>query len=197
MCDYAEGGSGAAPTSEDFAALQAKLIELEGRLSSRSEDQPSSTTLSDSDAYLGRSDLDSGDHANIPTWTNRFPSVLFLDTDVYKFASTIPPQPEVDIPLVSRMVWSKEKTRRVLFYLTPFRIGSDIEMPKWMLSLLHHLRMDAAVPRYVGERGGFLATFKSGLSVLETPGIRVPSFALRRSTLLFVNVQIYASFPLL
>lgn len=105
MCDYSESGSGVVPTAEDFAALQSKLNDLEERLNSRPEEQ-SSTTLSLSDAHTSNLEPNSGEHVNVPSWTNRFPSVLFLDMDVYKYANTIPPKPEVDIPLVSDLVIS-------------------------------------------------------------------------------------------
>lgn len=103
MCDYSESGSGVVPTAEDFAVLQSKLNDLEGRLNSRPEEQ-SSTTFSLYDAHIGGLEPSPADHVNMPSWTNRFPSVLFLDMDVYKYANTIPPKPEVDIPLVSNMI---------------------------------------------------------------------------------------------
>lgn len=103
MCDYSESGSGVLPTAEDFAALQSKLNDLKGRLNSRPEEQ-SSTTFSLYDAQFGGLEPSPADHVNIPGWTNRFPSVLFLDMDVYKYANTIPPKSEVDIPLVSNMI---------------------------------------------------------------------------------------------
>lgn len=101
ICDYAESRPGTVPTAEDVAVLQKKLNELEGRLNSRPEDQPS-MTLSDSEAYMGVSESIPGDDLNTPTWKNKFPSVFFLDSDVYKYANTLPPKPEVDIPMVSQ-----------------------------------------------------------------------------------------------
>lgn len=100
LCDYSESGPGAVPTAGDFAALQKKLKELEGRLNSRSEDIPS-MTFSEPEANIGGSEPDLGVHAITPTWNNRFPSVFFLDSDVYKAANTLPPKPEVTIPMVS------------------------------------------------------------------------------------------------
>lgn len=107
MCDYSESVSGAVPTAEDFAALQSKLSDLEGRLNSRPEEQSQSfMNFSTSDAYVESPDLASGYHVNTPIWTNKFPSVLFLDKDVYRYANTIPPKPEVDVPLVSDvLIW--------------------------------------------------------------------------------------------
>ncbi|KAJ4394104.1 hypothetical protein N0V93_003321 [Gnomoniopsis smithogilvyi] len=98
ICDYSESGPGPAPTSEDFAALQSKLNELEGRLKPHPE-YPPSMVLNEAEAHRGDLDPILGDHFYTPTWNNRFPSVFFLDSDVYKAANTIPPIPEVDIPM--------------------------------------------------------------------------------------------------
>lgn len=102
-CDYSDNAPAAAPTAEDFAALQTRLVDIEARLNPRPEAQRSMTPTA-YDAYMGSSHLSSAHHADVPTWSNRFPSVFFLDTDVYRFANKMPPKPEVDIPPVRRRV---------------------------------------------------------------------------------------------
>lgn len=103
ICDYTDSASAVVPTAEDFAALQSKLNDLEGRLISRIEEQ-SSVTFNAYDTGIGNLGSNVGDYVSTPTWTNKFPSVLFLDMDVYKFANAIPPKPEVDVPQVSDMI---------------------------------------------------------------------------------------------
>lgn len=104
ICDYADSGPAVVPTAEDFAALQRKLNDLEGRLNSRIEKQSSAMVNAYDASGIGNWESNFGNHENTPAWTNRFPSVLFLDMDVYKYANTIPPKPEVDVPQVSDMV---------------------------------------------------------------------------------------------
>lgn len=130
ICDYSDSGSGVVPTAEDFAALQSKLNDLEGRLNSRAADE-SSTNFNTSDTHIDSLELDSGNHVTTPNWTNKFPSVLFLDMDVYKYANTIPPKPEVDIPLVSNMMIQMSYFKR----------------QEGVCSVGHHQRTLAPVPR--------------------------------------------------
>lgn len=113
-CDY-ESDTGttsstaaAAPTAQDFASLQRKLAQIEARL----ENLPRTTHV---DPSLGMNvdtamDIDDGgksmgrgvETATATLPTNRFPSSLFLDIDMYHFAKNIPPRPTVDIPMVCR-----------------------------------------------------------------------------------------------
>lgn len=120
-CDYAEAAAGAsaAPTAEDFAALQSKLVEIEARLlggggggASNVQNPTPAERSSNAGSWSDPNPRD--DAARSSSWTsgrggggggsaviNRFPSVFFLDTDIYKFAGISPPKPIVDIPMVS------------------------------------------------------------------------------------------------
>lgn len=119
-CDYADAiaaagaSSSSAPTAEDFAALQNKLAEIETRLLSGSgggggspaiaRSHPTPATSSSAADAGTLAEPGSEDHragGAPPVVTNRFPSVFFLDTDIYKFAGIVPPRPVVDIPIVS------------------------------------------------------------------------------------------------
>lgn len=102
-CDYnaadAAAAVGGGPTAEAFAALQTRLADIEARLvgggggghgEGRGSSLLASTTSADDG--LGR----------VPrVGTNRFPSVLFLDIDTYKFSARLPPRPVINIPAVS------------------------------------------------------------------------------------------------
>ncbi|KAF3765266.1 putative fungal-specific transcription factor [Cryphonectria parasitica EP155] len=127
-CDYSDGAvAAAAPSAEDFAALQMKLMEIEARLKSaatgpgpfpdcqRQQQQTALTpTASSTNTGGSRSSSENNNSAAGPgtasAWTsdfartmpppptNRFPAVFFLDIDVYYDGMTPPPRPTVDIP---------------------------------------------------------------------------------------------------
>lgn len=113
-CDYApDANAGAsssaaatAPTAEDFAALQKKLAEIEARLpggggggNSSNSNPVASSADAGSSAEPGPGDGPGWGGA--PVVTKRFPSVFFLDMDIYKFAGIVPRKPVFDIPMVS------------------------------------------------------------------------------------------------
>lgn len=129
-CDYSEAtGASTAPTAEAFASLQEKLAEIEAKLDATraaaaaavappppppplgAYGTPGSSIfsagpdLSLGDVYVGTVSSNGTscveDHAGQPPMRNRFPSVLFLDGDVYKWAGVTVPKPIVDIPMVS------------------------------------------------------------------------------------------------
>lgn len=88
-CDYTEFTT--TPTADDFAALQMKLAMIEARLDKdNSANSPSSNV--------------SKVNARGPLWLpslSKFPSVVFLDIDAFRWAGLMIPKPPVDIPPVS------------------------------------------------------------------------------------------------
>ncbi|KAJ9151976.1 Regulator of drug sensitivity 1 [Pleurostoma richardsiae] len=87
-CDYTDFI--AAPTAEDFASLTMKLAELEGRLNK------DSSSASPASAAAGKA------NSRGPLWLgafSRFPSVVFLDIDAFKWAGLGIPKPPLDIPM--------------------------------------------------------------------------------------------------
>lgn len=122
-CDYAAEVTGGGPTAEDFAALQTRLAEIEARLvggGSGDGSNPSAargdaqglptagrmwgSTPEDDDARLSAAMNANGLGQGPNVVTNRFPSVLFLDIETYKFSGRLPPRPAINIPVVSRGV---------------------------------------------------------------------------------------------
>lgn len=119
-CDYAAEAAGSGPTAEDFAALQTRLAEIEARLVGGGSGDGSnpgaarghaqglptagrrwSSTPEDEDARLSAATNANGLGQGSNAVTNRFPSVLFLDIDTYKFSGRLPPRPAINIPVVS------------------------------------------------------------------------------------------------
>lgn len=118
-CDYSDSASpAAAPSAEAFASLQMKLAEIEARLDSARANPPQSQlngTPASSSTYFGGSE--STPESAAPgvvrprgdMWVDgraafertKFPTVMFLDSDVYKWAGISRPNPNIDIPLVS------------------------------------------------------------------------------------------------
>jgi hypothetical protein len=81
------------PSAEEFAALQARMVELENCLSSTGGNSTSSATLTPSSSRP-------------TTWTDetvtttRFPSALFLDADSYEWSKMKIPSPTTTVPMV-------------------------------------------------------------------------------------------------
>lgn len=90
-CDYDTDRARPPPTAAEFANLQARLTELEERLTSTYEDPSSTASVSGASPV---SDTLVSDH---PT---QFPSALFLDIDCYKWAKMRLPRRSIDIPMV-------------------------------------------------------------------------------------------------
>lgn len=123
MCDYSDTAPPTtAPTAEDFASLQLKLAEIEARLNSQSPNNnstgvqsltsPPQTTSTSS--YVGGSEPNSWmevDSARESFVKNKFPSILFLDIDMYRFGGKIPPKPTVDVPMVSFIILPRNGSR--------------------------------------------------------------------------------------
>lgn len=110
-CDYSTPTS--IPTSEDFNALRQRLHELEGRVSSGG----SNGTISESNPYTPATTLSghSGEALGqnvAPVYIqqdpaylnvqNRFPPIVFLDTEIAKTEHIAIPKVVVDIPGVSQ-----------------------------------------------------------------------------------------------
>lgn len=129
-CDYSDPASPAvAPSAsaEAFASLQMKLAEIEARLDSARANQPLNTTNANgtpgSSTYVGSesSPESAGAQQQGPgtvrprgeLWVDgrassektKFPAVMFLDSDVYKWAGASRPNPNIDIPMVSPLSW--------------------------------------------------------------------------------------------
>lgn len=115
LCDYSESTpvdaiSTPVPTAADFAALHNKLVEIEARLNVQPDRNLRPLSALDADAGSStRPSPDSYDLGWPPSWTDdhpvvrrTFPSVLFLDIDVYRNANITPQMPEVEIPAVSQ-----------------------------------------------------------------------------------------------
>ncbi|KAE8451392.1 hypothetical protein EG329_004021 [Mollisiaceae sp. DMI_Dod_QoI] len=105
-CDYSDASP--PPTSEDFNALQMKVMELESRLNggggvmnqTSPYATPSSTNMTGPDG-LG---------PQVPVYTppqdipwqgvqNRFPAIAFLDSESFKYGGIAIPKPTVEIPV--------------------------------------------------------------------------------------------------
>lgn len=117
-CDYSDLGSpAAAPSAEAFANLQMKLAEIEARLDSARANPPQGQMngTPGSSTYVGGSES-SPESAGSGTvrrsgemWVDgraafektKFPAVMFLDSDVYKWVGISRPNPNIDIPMVS------------------------------------------------------------------------------------------------
>ncbi|KAK3945368.1 hypothetical protein QBC46DRAFT_372049 [Diplogelasinospora grovesii] len=119
QCDYTTDVNTAAqpaPTAEDLAALQLRLMELENRLN-RDKDQasPDSSSINPSSGGGGggssrpsvnttRGSLwlpagsSNGIGSNNSFGMMRFPSAIFLDIDCFRWAGMPIPKPNVDIP---------------------------------------------------------------------------------------------------
>ncbi|OJJ67674.1 hypothetical protein ASPBRDRAFT_47715 [Aspergillus brasiliensis CBS 101740] len=92
-CDYADTPK-PPPTAADLETLQARLAELEERLSSVSEpDSLSATTGGPGTSSLATESITPDRE---PT---RFPSAMFLDIDCYKWSNMQFPRPAVSIPM--------------------------------------------------------------------------------------------------
>ncbi|POS78804.1 hypothetical protein DHEL01_v202793 [Diaporthe helianthi] len=121
-CDYSDPASPAAAPSasaEALASLQMKLAEIEARLDSARADPPrnpinasgtpGSSTCVGSEFSLGSAGAHQGPGIVPPRgdiWVDgrsssektKFPAVLFLDSDMYKWAGFSRPKPNIDIP---------------------------------------------------------------------------------------------------
>jgi hypothetical protein len=97
-CEYAITSS-SRPTAAEFAVLQMRLSELEDRLGTNATLSPIApmTPPISTASYAVRSSTELSEK---PVLT-RFPSVLFLDLDWFKWTNTKLPKPQVEIPLVS------------------------------------------------------------------------------------------------
>lgn len=113
-CDYSEppAEAPAAPTAEAFASLQVKLAEIEAKLdANRTPSAVADVVLptpgfSPGDVPMGNANPNGGDlymggQEGQPLCRNRFPSMFFLDLDVYKGVGVRIPKPSVEIPMVS------------------------------------------------------------------------------------------------
>ncbi|ROV99367.1 hypothetical protein VSDG_03995 [Cytospora chrysosperma] len=111
-CDYSEppAEAPAAPTAEAFASLQVKLAEIEAKLdANRTPSAVADVVLptpgfSPGDVPMGNANPDGGDlymggQEGQPLCRNRFPSMFFLDLDVYKGVGVRIPKPSVEIPM--------------------------------------------------------------------------------------------------
>ncbi|KAJ0115829.1 hypothetical protein J7T55_003998 [Diaporthe amygdali] len=115
-CDYSDPASpGATPSAEAFASLQLKLAEIEARLDS-ARAMPQHNQINGtpgSSTYVGRSES-SPDSAGLGAarsrgdlWVDgqaafgrtKFPAVMFLDSDIYKYCGISVPNPNTDIPM--------------------------------------------------------------------------------------------------
>jgi hypothetical protein len=117
-CDYDVDAQPSPPSASDFAALVARLSELEDRLSrtvtcgnttadsvptgsisgSRNHDTASSSSIASPSAPAAPS---APTDANSTEPANGFPSALFLDIDLFKNAGMRLPAPLIQIPLVT------------------------------------------------------------------------------------------------
>lgn len=125
-CDYSDPASpAAAPSAEAFASLQTKLAEIEARLDSaranchpqthiNANGTPGSSTYVGSESSPESAGVQQGPGAGRPPgdmWVDgrapsektKFPAVMFLDSDVYKWAKISRPNPNIDIPMVSTL----------------------------------------------------------------------------------------------
>lgn len=121
-CDYSDPAppaAAAAPSAEAFANLQMKLAEIEARLDSARANPPQSQAngTPGSSTYVGGSEStpeSAGPGVARPMgdlWVDgkaafertKFPTVMFLDSDVYKWAGVSRPNPNVDVPMVSTL----------------------------------------------------------------------------------------------
>jgi hypothetical protein len=127
-CDYSDASP--PPTSEDFHALQMKVMELEARWSGAggATSQPSPYPTPSSSALAGSEGL-----AQVPVYSpaqdipwqgvqNRFPAIAFLDSESFKYGGYVwfkamndsmliyfrinVPKPSVDIPVVSLYLYT-------------------------------------------------------------------------------------------
>ncbi|KAK7738076.1 hypothetical protein SLS63_002409 [Diaporthe eres] len=114
-CDYSDLGSpAAAPSAEAFANLQMKLAEIEARLDSARANPPQLNGTPGSSTYVGGSESspESAGAAGVvrprgDLWVDgqtafertKLPAVMFLDSDVYKWAGVSRPNPNIDIPM--------------------------------------------------------------------------------------------------
>lgn len=81
------------PTAAEFAALRARLTELEDRLMRTPENTPSTASLS-------RTTLGPEFDTVVSDRPTQFPLALFLDIDCYKWAQMRLVRPSVGIPMV-------------------------------------------------------------------------------------------------
>jgi Fungal Zn(2)-Cys(6) binuclear cluster domain len=90
-CDYTDVPQ-PAPTADDLAALQLKLLELENRLNQTGS---SSASVEETPMFSPPRE---------PLWhggVNQFPNVVFLDLDAFRWLDMTIPKPSVEIPAVS------------------------------------------------------------------------------------------------
>lgn len=92
-CEY-DGTPRPPPSAEEFAALQARMTELEDRLSNTC----GSSAFVASPAPTSSSSTTWTDHMR--STTTRFPSALFLDADCYEWAKMKIPRSAATIPMV-------------------------------------------------------------------------------------------------
>ena len=120
-CDYSDPASPAAgPSAEAFASLQLKLAEIEARLDSarsKPQNQVAAHGTPGSSTYVGSEPSPQSAGAGAVRsggdimWVDgraafektKFPAVMFLDADVYKWAGISRPNPNIDIPMVSTL----------------------------------------------------------------------------------------------
>jgi hypothetical protein len=103
-CDYTDGPP-PAPTAEDLAVLQLRLVELEGRLNGAvTAAAASATEHSNSSGVEGPTPATVFTPPREQLWqggVNQFPSVVFLDADAFGWLDMAVPKPTVQIPEVS------------------------------------------------------------------------------------------------
>lgn len=117
ICDYSDASP--PPTSEDFTALQMKVMELEARLNgggggggggSGMMNQPSPYATPSSTALGG---TDSLPHAPVYTppqdgpWQgvqNRFPAIIFLDGEAFKYGGCVHSMKQISLTLINSSI---------------------------------------------------------------------------------------------
>lgn len=90
-----------APSAAEFAAIQARLEELEERLSSSVHLARHSQDSTPGSAYPESGPSGPSTQGHNPSIAERFPAALFLDIDYYMWSGMRLPKPSVEIPIVS------------------------------------------------------------------------------------------------
>jgi hypothetical protein len=102
-CDYTDIAS-PAPTADDFAALQMKLAELEGRLNGGGSGNGVGSGGRGSSSASVEEPPPVFTPGQDPLWqgaVSQLPSVIFLDLDAFGWMNMTLSKPSVDIPAVS------------------------------------------------------------------------------------------------
>ena len=111
LCDYTDVQQ--APTVEDLASMQQKIVELEQRLNEKDQQLRSGhASLNENTALSGGTATTPASLMNAvsekpPLWTpaqSRSLSAMFLDIDCFVFARLPVPKPSADIPMVFLLI---------------------------------------------------------------------------------------------